>query len=106
MILHVLFPLYFLFICASLYVITVTLNSTIFFYPSSTLNSTIFYKEDLPQPENDLLSSDIFPVWRNGSSDDLPPAENVLLATGYRTGGSFFGELFNQNDDVFYVSLS
>ena len=36
---------------------------------------------------------------------DLPPAENVLLATGYRTGSSFLGELFNQNDDVFYVIL-
>jgi hypothetical protein len=35
--------------------------------------------------------------------EDLPPAENVLLATGYRTGSSFFAELFNQNDDVFYV---
>ena len=32
------------------------------------------------------------------------PAENVLLATGYRTGSSFFAELFNQNDDIFYVS--
>ena len=35
--------------------------------------------------------------------EDLPPAKNVLLWTGYRTGSSFFGELFNQNDDVFYV---
>jgi hypothetical protein len=35
--------------------------------------------------------------------EDLPPAENVLLWTGYRTGSSFFGQLFNQNDDVFYV---
>ena len=35
--------------------------------------------------------------------EDLPPAENVLLATGYRTGSSFLGELFNQNEDVFYV---
>jgi hypothetical protein len=38
--------------------------------------------------------------------EDLPPAENVLLATGYRTGSSFFAELFNQNDDVFYVIYS
>ena len=36
--------------------------------------------------------------------EELPPAENVLLATGYRTGSSFFAELFNQNDEVFYVS--
>lgn len=35
--------------------------------------------------------------------EELPPAENVLLATGYRTGSSFFAELFNQNDEVFYV---
>ena len=35
--------------------------------------------------------------------EDLPPAENLLLATGYRTGSSFLGELFNQNEDVFYV---
>ena len=37
--------------------------------------------------------------------EDLPPAENVLLATGYRTGSSFFAELFNQNDDVLYVRI-
>ena len=35
--------------------------------------------------------------------ENLPPAENVLLVTGYRTGSSFLGELFNQNDDVFYL---
>ena len=33
----------------------------------------------------------------------LPAAENVLLATGYRTGSSFLAEIFNQNEDVFYV---
>jgi hypothetical protein len=38
--------------------------------------------------------------------EDLPPAENLLLATGYRTGSSFISELFNQNDDVFYVIYS
>ena len=36
--------------------------------------------------------------------EELPQAENVLLATGYRTGSTFFAELFNQNDEVFYVS--
>lgn len=47
---------------------------------------------------------DEFVVKREQSQfDDLPPAENVLLATGYRTGSSFLGELFNQNEDVFYV---
>ena len=36
-------------------------------------------------------------------TENLPPAANVLLAAGYRTGSSFLGELFNQNDDVFYL---
>ena len=40
---------------------------------------------------------------REDLAEDLPPAEGVLLLTGYRTGSSFFGELFDQNDDVFYV---
>ena len=63
--------------CASFYLINLTLN----FKRSYTEEITVY-------------------------QEDLPPAENVLLATGYRTGSSFFAELFNQNDDVFYVIYS
>ena len=71
---QVLFCLFCLFICGSLYLITVTVETTEIY----TEEVTDYY-------------------------EDLPPAENVLLATGYRTGSSFFAELFNQNDDVLYV---
>ena len=64
-------------LCASFFLINSTLNSK-----RSFTEEQMFYQED------------------------LPPAENVLLATGYRTGSSFFAELFNQNDDVFYVITS
>ena len=70
------FAVFYIFICSSLYLITRTLYSTNYVTEELT-----FYTED------------------------LPPAENVLLATGYRTGSSFFAELFNQNDDVFYVKI-
>ena len=68
------FALFYVFFCASLYLIFLKENFTDYF-----ANKLAFYEED------------------------FPPAENVLLATGYRTGSSFFAELFNQNDDVFYV---
>ena len=69
------YALFYVFFCASLYLIFLTENSTDFF-----AEKLDFYEED------------------------LPPAENVLLATGYRTGSSFFAEIFNQNDEVFYVN--
>ena len=54
----------------------------------------------------DFKSANEFVVEREQNQvEDLPPAENLLLATGYRTGSSFLGELFNQNEDVFYVRV-
>ena len=67
---------FFIFICTSLYLISGTLQST-----NNIIKEIADYTED------------------------LPPAENVLLATGYRSGSSFFAELFNQNDDVLYVKI-
>ena len=72
----VLFCLFCLFISGSFYLITVTVEKAAIY----TEEQTDYY-------------------------EDLPPAENVLLATGYRTGSSFFAELFNQNDDVLYVRI-
>ena len=63
-----------------------------------TLNSKRSNTEEIPVT--------VYQDERTVYQEDLPPAENVLLATGYRTGSSFLAELFNQNDDVFYVIYS
>ena len=36
-------------------------------------------------------------------SDVLPQKMFVILVTGFRTGSTFLGELFNQNPDVLYL---
>ena len=71
------FAIFYIFICASLYLITLMAD----------------FKKN---------SKDLQPIYK----ENLPPAENVLLAAGYRSGSSFLAELFNQNDEVFYVKIT